>query len=87
MPNTKTALKRMKQSRERRIRNKAVKTRIKTEVKYFLNSLKKGDRQEAEKYLSSAKRIIDKAANKGVIHKNEAARKKSRLTKMLNKAG
>ena len=86
MPNTKTALKRMKQSRERRIRNKAVKTRIKTEVKYFLNSLKKGEHQEAEKYLSSAKRIIDKAVNKGVIHKNEAARKKSRLTKMLNKA-
>lgn len=85
MPNTKTAAKRMKQIEKKRMRNKQVKTRMKTAVREFILSLKKGDRQQAAHNFTMAKRIIDKAATKGVIHKNFAARKKSQLAKKLSK--
>ncbi len=77
MPRTKSAEKRLRQNVNRRLRNSAVKSRIKTAVKKAVTA--KG--QEAA--LKEAFSAIDRAAAKGVIHKNTAARKKSRLVKQL----
>ncbi|RQD72753.1 MAG: 30S ribosomal protein S20 [Candidatus Syntrophonatronum acetioxidans] len=84
MPNTKTALKRMKTNLKREERNKAVKTRIKSSVKRFENALKADNKEEAQKFLNMAYRNIDKAVSKGILHKNNASRKKSRLSKLFN---
>lgn len=84
MANTKSALKRIKQSEQRRQRNKQVKTRIKNTVRDYLNSLGEEDKEAAHQNLISAIKVIDKATSKGIIHKKTAARKKSRLAKKLN---
>ena len=73
MPNLASAKKRLRQDAKKALRNKAVKTRIKTEVKKAL----------AGEDSKTAFGAIDRAAAKGVIHKNTAARKKSRLAKRL----
>jgi len=83
MPNTKTALKRMKTNLKREERNKTVKSRVKSSVKGFENALKAENKEEAQKFLTRAYRSIDKAVSKGVLHKNNASRKKSRLSKMF----
>ncbi len=83
MPNTKTALKRMKTNLKREERNKTVKSRVKSSVKGFENALKAENKEEAQKFLTRAYRNIDKAVSKGVLHKNNASRKKSRLSKMF----
>ena len=81
MPNTKTAMKRMKKAEVRRVRNKYVKSKVKTAIRRFEEALKLGDQQQAKEKLVLANRIIDKAAAKGVLHKNNAARKKSLLAR------
>ncbi len=86
MPNTKQAAKRMRITAKRTARNRAVKSRVKTAIRRFSDTLAQGDYSLAEDKLRSALRIIDKAASKGVLHKNAAARKKSRLAKRFNKA-
>lgn len=73
MPNIRSAKKRLRQNEKKRLRNMAIKTRIKTETK---KALAGGDGV-------SAFGAIDRAAAKGVIHKNAAARRKSRLAKRL----
>jgi small subunit ribosomal protein S20 len=80
VPNSKSAEKRLRQSEERRLLNSANRSRMKTAVKKASES--KG--QEAS--LKQAISAIDRAAAKGVIHKNAAARRKSRLVKKLAKA-
>jgi small subunit ribosomal protein S20 len=82
MPNTKSAEKRLRQNRKRYMRNRAIRSMVKTYTKRVLlaKSL-----EEARKALFEAVRIIDKAASKGVIHKNTASRKKSRLYTFVNK--
>lgn len=87
MANHKSALKRVRQNERRRLRNKAVKTRVKGVVKDVRLAVDGGDREQADQALSTAVPIIDKAASKGVIHKRSAARKISRLTKHVNKLG
>jgi len=72
MPNLASAKKRLRQSAKRQLRNQIAKTRIKTEVKKAIA----GDQNLAVS-------VIDRAAAKGIIHKNAAARKKSRLAKKL----
>ncbi len=72
MPNLPSAKKRLRQDAKKRLRNQFAKTRIKTEVKKALA----GTENEAVS-------VIDRAAAKGIIHKNNAARKKSRLAKRL----
>jgi small subunit ribosomal protein S20 len=79
MPNIKAAQKWARQSEKRTTRNKDAKSRLKTLFKKAVEGA-----QATAKEVESA---FDKAANKGVIHKNKAARKKSRLTKRLNTAG
>lgn len=85
MPNTKSALKNLRKSEERRLRNKAAKSTTKTYIKKFLKFLAEGKVEEAKSFLSEVYRRIDMAASKGVFHKNKAARLKSRLAQRLNR--
>ena len=82
MANHKSAVKRARQNELRRLRNKAVKTRIKSIVKEVRSSTGEGRKAS----LQAAQSVIDKASKKGVIHKRTAARKISRLTKLANSA-
>ena len=84
MANHKSALKRARQNVDRRMRNKATKTRIKNCVKNVRSAAAENQIDAAAKNLDEAQAIIDKAARKGVIHKNTAARKISRLTRLIN---
>ena len=85
MPIIKSAIKRNRQNEKRRLRNKSVKTRIKTETKRFLSLL--GNKEKAEEQLKLVHSLYDKAVKKGIIHKNTASRKKSRLAKMITTQG
>ncbi len=84
MPNTKSALKNLRKSEKRRLRNKAIKSATKTYIKKFLKLLEAGKTEEARVFLSEVYKRVDMAASKGVFHKNKAARIKSRLTQKLN---
>lgn len=79
MANIKSAIKRAKTNEKRRMRNKAVKTNIKTETKKFYAAVEAGDKEAAKAQLSVAVKKLDRAASKNVIHKNSAARKKHTL--------
>jgi len=85
VPNTKTALKRMKINLKKANRNKVIKSMVKTSIRRFEEALNSESIEEAKKALIRAHKNIDKAAAKGVLHKNTASRKKSRLYKMFNK--
>jgi small subunit ribosomal protein S20 len=80
--NIKSQIKRNKQNEVRRLRNKAVRTELRTRVKNAETAAATGAENSAEAATAAIKRI-DKAAAKGVIHKNAAARRKSRLAKRL----
>ena len=86
MANHKSEIKRATQNEARRLRNKAVKTRIKNVVKDVRQALESKTTEDISKILDGAKSAIQKAAKKGVIKKNTASRKISRLAKQLNKA-
>ena len=86
MANHKSALKRAKQSETKRLRNKAVKTMVKHSVKAVHQSTAGESPETAPIHLKVAKSVIDKAAKKGIIHKKTAARKISRLSKMVNQS-
>ena len=86
MANHKSAVKRAVQNERRRMRNKAVKTVVKNQVKGVRLAAAEGSPEDAAARLVTATSKIDKAAKKGVIHKRTAARKISRLTKMVNGA-
>ncbi len=81
MANIKSQIKRNRQNEERRQRNKAVRSELRTRAKNAVAAVEAGESGEAE--LTLAIKRIDKAATKGVIHKNTAARKKGRLVKQL----
>lgn len=82
MANIKSQIKRNKQNEKRRIRNKAVRSELRTRTKNAVATAEAGAENAAEAERLAMKRI-DKAATKGVIHKNAAARRKSRLAKRL----
>ncbi len=84
MPQHKSAAKALRQSEKRRLRNRAIKTRVKTLTKRFLKSLEEGDLSKAEAYFKEAQSYIQKAASKGTLHWRTAARKISRLAQKLN---
>lgn len=84
MANIKSAKKRVLVAKRNTERNVAFKSSIKTAVKKAL-SLVKGDKNELEAAISKVYQLCDKAVGKGILHKNTAARKKSRLTKAINK--
>ena len=87
MPNIKSAKKRVQVSGVRNERNKADKSALKTALKKFEAAAAEGNRTEAEGTYKVAVKAIDKAAAKGLMHKNNAAHKKSALTLKLNKIG
>lgn len=85
LANHKSALKRARQNDIRRLRNKAVRTRVRSLVKDLRLASTENTPEEAGQKLDAAKSVIDKAAKKGVITKRTASRKISRLAKHLNK--
>lgn len=85
MANIKSAKKRIKVTQTKTLRNKMVKSALKTSIKKYETAVEAGNVDEAKVLLGSAIKSIDMAASKGIIHKNVASRKKSRLTLKLNK--
>lgn len=85
MPNIKSAKKRVLTSAKKKENNNVVEQRTKTSVKKFVKEVEAGNKKEANEKLNIAVKNIDKAASSGLIHKNKAARQKSRLMKMNNK--
>lgn len=83
MPNIKSQIKRMRKSEEQRQSNKSVMSALKTDIKKFEAALQSGDSDTARERYAKASRALDKAASKGVIHKNKAANKKSRMSRDL----
>lgn len=79
-----SAEKRDRQNKKHKIRNAAVKSKTKTEIKKVLAAVEGLDRDSSEKALKNAITVIKKAASKGVYHKNNASRKVSRLTRKVN---
>lgn len=84
MANIKSAIKRILITEKKTLRNRIVKSSVKTTIKKFETAVANGNYDEAKSLLPKVAHAIDKAAAKGVIHKNAAARKKSRLTVRLN---
>lgn len=85
MPNIKSVIKDVKKSRERRLRNVSTKSRIKTLTKKTKAAIDAGAENVAA-LLSETVSVIDKAAKRGIIHPNAAARRKSKLMKYANRA-
>ncbi|WP_018503346.1 30S ribosomal protein S20 [Parafrankia discariae] len=81
MANIKSQIKRNLTNEKRRLRNKAVKSELKTHVRRFRDAVEAGDAERAESALRIASKKLDKAASKGVIHPNQAANRKSALAK------
>ena len=86
MPNIKSAKKRVLTSAKKRENNNVIESRTRTSIKKFVKEVESGNKETAEEKLNIAIKNIDKAANSGLIHKNKAARQKSRLMKMKNKS-
>ncbi|MEO3868341.1 30S ribosomal protein S20 [Nonomuraea sp. B12E4] len=81
MANIKSQIKRNKQNEKARLRNKAVKSSLKTAVRKFREAAEQGDVAQAAALQQAAARQLDKAVSKGVIHKNQAANRKSAIAK------
>lgn len=86
MANTASSEKRNRQSQKRRVRNTAVRSSVKTAVKKLREALGTGDAAAAKKALPAAEKAIASAASKGVMHKNAASRKISRLAHAVAKS-
>jgi len=85
MANIKSKAKRNKTNELNRRRNQAVKSNLKTHIRKFRRAVEAGDRDKAIELQRAAGRALDKAASKGVIHRNQAANKKSALAGRVNK--
>ncbi len=85
MANIKSAQKRMRSDKRKNLRNRMVKTGVKTAVKKYSIALE-NDLNQAPAVLSAASSALDKAVSKGILHKNTASRKKARMAKALHKA-
>lgn len=86
MPNIKSAIKRVSVIEKKTLQNNMIKSAYKTAIRKFEESITAGNVNDAEKLFVEATKKIDQACTKGVIVKNTAARKKSRLAKKLNAA-
>ncbi len=87
MANIKSQQKRNRTNERNRLRNKSVKSSLRTAVRAFREAAEAGEKDKAADLLVSTSRKLDKAASKGVIHKNQAAHKKSALAHALHKLG
>jgi len=83
LANIKSQIKRIRTSEVQRLANKAVKTRIKSEIKKFHQEIEAGEVQKAEEDFRKISSMLDKAASKRIIHPNNASNKKSSLSKNL----
>ena len=84
MANIKSQIKRNKQNEAARVRNKSVKSSLRTAVRQFREAADAGDQEKITQTMRSALTKLDKAASKGVIHKNQAANRKSAIAKRLS---
>jgi len=84
---SKTPAKRARKAEENRLRNKAYKSRLKTAIKKYESALQEDNQEAARDDLLQVTSLIDKSVNKGVMHKNTAARRKSSLVKKFNSVG
>ncbi len=84
MAHSLSAKKRIRQNEKRRVRNRAHRTVLKTRLRAFSDALTAGDLSLAENKLREACRLLDREADQGLIHRNAAARRKSRLVQRLN---
>ncbi len=84
MANHKSAIKRIRQNEKRRLHNRSYRNRARTLVKKARAAIDSGDLQQAREATYAAMRDLDKLASRGVVHKRNAARRKSRLMKQLN---
>ncbi len=85
MANIKSQIKRIRTNEAARLRNKSVKSALKTAVRRVRSAADSGDKAAAEAELVTASRSLDKAVSKGVIHANQAANRKSALASLVNK--
>ncbi len=86
MPNIKSAIKRVQITQTRTLRNASTRSALRTAIKKFELAIHNKDMEAAQTALKAATKSLDQAATKGIIHRNHAARKKSRLMKRFNKA-
>ncbi|MFI2705696.1 30S ribosomal protein S20 [Cellulosimicrobium composti] len=84
MANIKSQIKRIRTNEKARLRNKAVKSELKTYVRRVREAVAAGDKEAATTALQAASRKLDKAVSKGVIHANQAANRKSAIAKAVN---
>ncbi len=85
MPNIKSAKKRVSVTEKKTAQNKMIKSEIKTATKKFLKAVDEGNKEEATKLYSEVSGLLDSACSKGILHKNNAANKKSGLAVKMNK--
>ena len=85
MANIKSQIKRNKTNEKARLRNQAIRSAVRTEIRKFQAAVEAGDKAAAEAQLRIASRKLDKAVTKGVFHRNTAANKKSGMAKAFNK--
>jgi small subunit ribosomal protein S20 len=85
--NIKSQIKRIKTNEKARQRNKATKSALKTSIRRFREAAAAGETEKATELARSASRALDKAASKGVIHKNQAANRKSAIAAQASKLG
>ena len=86
MPNIKSAIKRVSVNNRKKVENRSLKSELATTIKKFKATVASGNLEQAEAMYANTVAIIDGAQTKGIIHKNNADRKKARLATMLNKA-
>lgn len=84
MPNHKSAEKRVRQNEKRRVINRNNKSRVRTQIKKLRSALSASDKNLSQELLNPTLSLIDKAVNKGTLHKNTAARYKARLSVHVN---
>jgi small subunit ribosomal protein S20 len=84
LANTKSAIKRLRSAERRRVHNRVYRVGARTAVKKARRAMDMGDLEQAREAVRAAASALDKAAEKGIIHKNNAARRKSRLMRQLN---
>ena len=85
MANIKSQIKRIRTNEERRLRNKSVRSAVRTEIRKLREAVDAGDKAAAEAQLRVASRALDKAVSKGVFHRNNAANNKSNMASAVNK--
>ena len=84
MANIKSQLKRIRTNEKARLRNKSIKSSLKTAIRRFREAAAAGEKDRAQSELLAATRALDKAVSKGVIHRNQAANRKSAMAKQSN---